>query len=398
MQKNGQRVEGHIGKAGFARNLHFPTPVVGKAQRFLARIAKAHEAIQNERLAIQGDRAAAVPDGLRQAALERRGRGGVQPHGDGKIADGQLFHDVHHEIGNGVGHFPPGFIQPAEDDVLVVLCVARAGGRFAFDPFAALDEERGQDFARLLPRERAACQIAPQEFAQHFIDAANARPIAAQPRESEQKPQRLHRLVEIFGRFEGHAQQELIQIGPRFARGGQIPPVPDAQGIDGVLQAGEEGALPRFERRVGRPLADFPLHGVHAQLQRPVETQRQMADAGERQFPSARGGHVVRDGRAQRGRAAHALLGRNAQGRAPRDFADGRVVLSHRRKRVKPFHAVQRYRPVAHGLVAIFSVQGFQRELPRGLAQAHGPSLRANAVKHAAILLCRRMPPAIVSQ
>ena len=104
-----------------------------------------------------------------------------------------------------------------------------------------------------------------------------------------------------------------------------------------------------------------------------------MADAEERQFPSARGGHVVRDGRAQRGRAAHTLLGRNAQGRAPRDFADGRVVLLHRRKRLKPFHAVQRYRPVAHGLVAIFSVQGFQRELPRGLAQAHGPSLRANA-------------------
>ena len=224
-----QCVKRTVRKARTAGNLRFPTAVVGKFRHLVRRVALPRQRLQHQRLVVHRNSPAAVPLYLRHAAEQLLRRIRRQPDRDGVIRNGKLLHDVQYQVGHAPRHLPAVPTDAADDQILVVLGIAGAGGRVALDPFTALDKEAGKYLPRLVLRQPPGGKVCLQVRLQQLVDAPQPRPVAAQPREGKAEPQRLHRLTEGARRREGNLPEQGVQIGACRFGGGKIAPVPDTE-------------------------------------------------------------------------------------------------------------------------------------------------------------------------
>ena len=266
-----QGVEGHIGKVGFAGNLDFPAAVVGEASRLAFRITFVFQRPQNQILVIHRDDAAAVPHHLGGFAQQPFGGTAVQPHGDGEIGNGQLLHDIQHQVSDVVGHLPAGGVDPGQNNVLIMLGVPRTRPGLGLDPLAAFDEKGGENFPGFGFGQDAGGQILLQVVAQQPVDPSDARPVAAQADKGENEPERLHRFEKIPRRGKRHPLQRPIDRRLFLPDRVQIAGVPDAEGFDDVVQAAQKGGLLPVGGQ-GETRGDIPLIRFQALFQHPVVT------------------------------------------------------------------------------------------------------------------------------
>ena len=131
----------------------------------------------------------------------------IKTHGDGKITDPQLFHDIQHQVADLVGDILAVRIHAGKDDVLIMLGVSAARRGIAADPLAAFDKQAGQYLPGFVQGENSRLQIPAQIVSQHLIDAADTRPVAAQPGKGKGEPQTLHRFEKIARRFKRNPHQ-----------------------------------------------------------------------------------------------------------------------------------------------------------------------------------------------
>ena len=102
-----------------------------------------------------------MPDHFRDAYEEFFLRVFADADGDREIPDSQFFHDIQNEIRHLVCNVPPPPVGSGEDDILIMLRVARAVA-LARDPFASLDKKVRQYFARLCEGQPPFGEIAFQ--------------------------------------------------------------------------------------------------------------------------------------------------------------------------------------------------------------------------------------------
>ena len=96
-----------------------------------------------------------MPHNLRCFFFQGVGSVFVQPDGNGKIRDGQFFHDIQNEEGHLVCNFVSVRIYTRQNNILIMLRVSCPDGGIGSDPFATFDKKGGQQFSRFIFRQQA---------------------------------------------------------------------------------------------------------------------------------------------------------------------------------------------------------------------------------------------------
>ena len=344
------RIKRHIGEIRPAGDLHLPAAVVRKIACLCRIVAECGEGTEDERFVVYGKNPAAVAHDLRDTPVQPLVGFVRQAHRDRIIADRQFFHDVEYEIGHLVCDIAAVTVGTGENDILVMLRVPGAGRRVGLDPFAAFDEEVGEDFTRFIQRDYAAFQILFQRRSEHFVNSADPRPVAAQPCEREREPQTLHGFPEgprcIKRDTTEHRGDFRIVVPLRR----QIPCVPDPHGVDHPAQVPLHGA--------GTVRINVVENAVHTDFQHTVKSDRHVAHRPQYILTAERDRYDMRD-RSAKGRRAADLLTRNqTQRRVACNGIDGMRIPFHTVHFRKSRHIVHGKRSVRHCVVTVHTVHG----------------------------------------
>ena len=248
----------------------------------------------------------------------------------------KLFHYVENEVGDGIRHFAALGVNAAENHVLVELRVA---GRVVLaDPFRALHPEVRDKFARFVERDFLGVQILLQVGPEHFVDAAETRPVAHDSLERVHRPQRLHGFAEaarlVFGHVFERVDYVLVKFLFAFARlafhlfeQGDVALVPNVGGVEAAEHGFEKFRSVGVEAAAREALVDFLAQSLVADVEHAVEADRSVADRADVQKRNA----VLRPF-AECGRAHDEFAGKDPKRRVLRD-AHGRERIFRRERK-----------------------------------------------------------------